>query len=157
MWLPVGLTPWSCCQGKVICEAQCSAGYRGSTQHVEAQGGASGSQLPSKTVFCCGTVVILALQHLIRPGWLQKQASLGCTPHWIKPREFQPEAKKWCFGQPRATFRGKLPFLFHFLKKLYLYLFIYFSHAACRILVPWPRIKPMSPAVEARSLICSNF
>ena len=39
---------------------------------------------------------------------------------------------------------------------LFIYVFIYslFGHAACRILVSWPGIKPMPPAVEAQSLTC---
>lgn len=74
-----------------------------STQCVEP----SGSQSPFND--CCrGTVVIPALWHLSSAAWLQTRANLGCTPHWIRPRKFQPEAKKWWFGQPRVPFWGEI-------------------------------------------------
>ena len=38
------------------------------------------------------------------------------------------------------------------LTKFYLTIIIFWPcHVACRILAPWPRIKPMAPAVEAES------
>lgn len=51
------------------------------TQHVEAQGRASGPHSLTKMGCGCGMVVILALWYLSRLGYLHKWASLGCTLH----------------------------------------------------------------------------
>ena len=38
---------------------------------------------------------------------------------------------------------------------IYIYIYIFFCHMACRILVPWPEIKPVPPAVEVQS--CNHW
>ena len=41
---------------------------------------------------------------------------------------------------------------FFFLRSVFFHLFIGHTTEACEILVPWPGIQPVTPAVEARSL-----
>ena len=70
-------------------------------------------------------------------GWEDPQEKRTATPvSW--PGEFQGVAKSWIWLSD-----------FHF---DYIYICFRPHHVACRILVPWPGIEPVPPAVETQSL-----
>ena len=48
-----------------------------------------------------------------------------------------------------STYLTIIKYLFMY---LCIYLFLFFGHTACGILVPWPGIEPVPPVVEVQSL-----
>ena len=50
----------------------------------------------------------------------------------------------------KPSFLDNIYFIFY--NFFYLFIYLWPRHAACGILVPWPGIKPVPPALEAQSL-----
>ena len=71
------------------------------------------------------------------------QTRQGLAPPAAPPACCTQQSAGAACGPPQAAFH-------HLLKKYFIYLWP--CPMACRILVLWPRIEPMPPAVEARSL-----